>query len=177
MKYGNQGATQSRLDQLLDCATAYRQEASGCKNLPISIQLLQLGADSGHPESNFALTEIYRDGEVEIERNQDRAVLYARRNYEQVRAKDEAPNQMGEFLGMIQFNEFLRSGYSTIPKDERQAERLLRIAHGKRFAFQQYRYAERLWSGRGIKKDQEKAKEYRRIALSHGFPVQMRFPF
>jgi hypothetical protein len=67
------------------------------------------------------------------------------------------------------------SRFGTIPKDEEQSTILLAIAHKKCFAFQQHRYAHRLQSGRSVRKDEKKSREYFDHAVRNGFPVRERF--
>jgi TPR repeat protein len=183
-KYDSWENTQNRCQVVFDFATAYHQGNGVEKNIQEAIRLSELVADGGHSESCFALSEIYRAGEDGIAPNPARAILYARRNYVKGMKTEEFAERNSEkgsereqqdderdFLGLIQMSEFLSSGFGTIPKDAEQSTKLLAIAHMKCFAFQQYRYAQRLKSGRGVKQNETKSSDYFSLAARNGFPV------
>jgi serine/threonine protein kinase/TPR repeat protein len=177
-KYGCWEDTQNRCQKLFDFATEYHRGNRVEKNIQEAIRLYELAADCGHSESCFALSEIYRTGEDGIPPNPARSILYARRTYE----KGLEGGQQGDernFLGLIQMSALMSSGFDTIRQDAEHSTKLLaehstkllEIAHRKYFAFQQYRYAQRLKSGRGVHQDDEKSRYYFDLAASHGFPV------
>jgi TPR repeat protein len=168
-KYRSLEMTQTRCRQLFDFATAYRLGDGVERDTREAVRLYELTADFGHAESCFALAEIYRNGLDEIGPNAGLAVIYVRRNYEKGLGQGE---EAREFLGLIQMADFLEAGFHTIPQNREQAEKLRGIASKKFFAFQQHQHAHRLWSGRGVNADREKARKYFDMAAGHGFPVR-----
>jgi TPR repeat protein len=181
-KYCSWEDTQNRCQKLFAFATAYHQGDGVDKDIHEAIRLYELAADCGHSESCFALSEIYRTGEDDIPRNPARSILYARRNYEKGLGTKQQDDER-DFLGLLSFSEFQSCGvdgvgrlgqeskFGTIPKDEKQSQKLLELAHKRCFAFQQYRYAQQLESGRGVQQNVKKSREYFSLAARHGFPV------
>jgi serine/threonine protein kinase len=196
-KYRYWENTQYRCQKVFDFASAYHRGTGVEQNIGEAIRLYELAADCGHSESCFALSEIYRRGDDGISPNPARSILYARRNYEKGMEAEQVADGR-DFLGLLSFAEFQSlppqanpeaaqaSGegpipkdeecprFGTIPIDEEQSRKLLEMAHRKCFAFQQYRYAQRLKSGRGVEQDDEESDYYFNLAVLHGFPVPAR---
>jgi TPR repeat protein len=185
-KYRSWEDTQRRCQKLFDFATAYHRGDGVGRDVHEAIRLYELAAGCGHSESCFALSEIYRTGEDDIPRNPARSILYARRNYEKILETKQQVDYR-DFLGLLSFAEFQSPGletlpkdpkephFGTIPKDEAQSKTLLDRAQEGYFAFEQYRYAKRLQSGRGVKQNVEKSRGYFAHASRNGFPVGERY--